>query len=440
MFSQIVNIIKRFYIPLLSVIVFISIMGWSNDTFKNEYSKVYSFILYFVGAFSIFSFQKSLSGEENREKNIMKQFTNLFLMLFLPIFSIYLMITTMNEIQYMKTNQILYMFLLFAVFLSIFSFGKSMLPIKNKVHRFFQIIFGSVTVFTFFIYLLKVFRVDLSKTVYYVLLFFLVTIGLMMKSILNIYKSSDVNQMNRKDEGILDIIKLIGYTGFYGIYHLVCAIRDEFRELYRSSERKWIYLGLGSILYIIIEYLSPFISMLYNKKIGTKLVDEPIHLENKKIFKLDNTQQSVKEKDANPSYSHSLSLWFFIDENNKARNQNMNKDTMIFDLGGIPKCTYNVSNNEFNVTMRNGHEEVNIYSSKDIKIQKWTNIICNYENGIMDIFLDGLLVSTTNDVVPYMSLLQLSIGDNNGLLGGIKNVIYNKKSFTKKEINVLQYV
>mgnify|MGYP005990102291 CR=1 FL=1 len=442
MITQIMNTLRQFYIPLLTILVFICIMSWSNDSFKNEYSKVYSFILYVVGAFFIFSFQKTLSGNENREKPITIQFSNLFLMLFLPVFSIYLMISTMNEIQYMKPNQILYMFGLFSVFLSIFTFGKSLIPIKNKVHKFFQTIFGSITLFTFSIYMLKVFQISLSKTVHYILLFFLTTIGLLMKSILNIYKSRDTTRtINNDSDNWFEIIKLIGYTGFYGLYNMMCSIRDEFRDLYKStSERKWLYLGFGSILYLIIEYISPFFTMLYNNKIGTKLINDPIQLENKKFFKLDNSDQPVKEKDSNPSYSHSLSIWFFIDENNKSRNQNMNDDTVLFDLGGIPKCTYNVSNDTLNIYMREGHEEINIYSSKDIKIQKWTNIICNYDNGTMDIFIDGILVSTTNDVIPYMSSFQLSVGENNGLLGGIKNVIYNKKPFSKKEINLLQYI
>ena len=354
------------------------------------------------------------------------------------------MITTMNEIQYMKTNQVLYMFGLFSVFLSIFTFGKSVLPIKNKVHKFFQSVFGSVTLFTFFIYIVKVFQISLSKTIHYVLLFFFMTIGLLMQNILNIYKSRDTTRSvnnNSNSNSWFEIIKLIGYTGFYGLYNLICSIRNEFIDLYKStSERKWLYLGLGSILYLIIEYLSPFITMVYNNKIGTKLVTEPIRLENKKSFKLETKDISVKERDSTPSYSHSLSLWFYIDENNKSRNKNMNNDTVIFDLGGIPKCTYNVSNDTLNVYMREGHEEINIYSSQEIKIQKWTNIICNYDNGTMDIFIDGMLVSTTNDVIPYMSSFQLSVGENNGLLGGIKNVIYNKEPFSKKEIYLLQYI
>jgi hypothetical protein len=60
-------------------------------------------------------------------------------------------------------------------------------------------------------------------------------------------------------------------------------------------------------------------------------------------------------------------------------------------------------------------------------LQKWNDILINYSNGIMDIFLNGELVNSSNNVVPYFNLDNLTVGENDGIKGGIRNVIYNKK-------------
>ena len=57
-------------------------------------------------------------------------------------------------------------------------------------------------------------------------------------------------------------------------------------------------------------------------------------------------------------------------------------------------------------------------------LQKWNNIIINYTGGTMDVFLNGDLVSSTKNIIPYSTLDNLTIGEDNGIKGGICNVIY----------------
>jgi uncharacterized protein YuzE len=65
-----------------------------------------------------------------------------------------------------------------------------------------------------------------------------------------------------------------------------------------------------------------------------------------------------------------------------------------------------------------------IYRNKKILLQKWNNMILNYNGGILDIFLNGELVKSAIGVVPYHTLDNLTIGEENGLQGGICNVVY----------------
>ena len=70
-------------------------------------------------------------------------------------------------------------------------------------------------------------------------------------------------------------------------------------------------------------------------------------------------------------------------------------------------------------------------------LQKWNNIIINYNGGVLDIFLNGELVKSENGVVPYYTLDNLTIGQDNGIKGGICSVVYFKRALTNSNIYYL---
>lgn len=67
---------------------------------------------------------------------------------------------------------------------------------------------------------------------------------------------------------------------------------------------------------------------------------------------------------------------------------------------------------------------IDIYTSKNIKLQKWNNLIINYSSGTLDIFLNGELVKTINGVFSKRNNGTITVGDDNGVDGGICNIIY----------------
>ena len=124
----------------------------------------------------------------------------------------------------------------------------------------------------------------------------------------------------------------------------------------------------------------------------------------------------------------------------------------ILNFGNKPNVLYNVKSNTLFVTMQQKDlqkttnnklidfdEEGNriLYKNENVLLQKWNNIVINYNGGIFDIFLNGELVKSDNGVVPYYKLDNLTIGQDNGLKGGICNVVYFKRALNSANIYYL---
>ena len=55
----------------------------------------------------------------------------------------------------------------------------------------------------------------------------------------------------------------------------------------------------------------------------------------------------------------------------------------------------------------------------------------------MDVFLNGKLVCSESGLVPYMQYDNVTIGDNPGIHGGIKEVYYSNTPFTLSQIKMM---
>ena len=67
----------------------------------------------------------------------------------------------------------------------------------------------------------------------------------------------------------------------------------------------------------------------------------------------------------------------------------------------------NTTNNKLIDFDENGNRI--LYKNDNVLLQKWNNIIINYNGGILDIFLNGDLVKSDKGVVPYYKIDNLTI-------------------------------
>ena len=109
----------------------------------------------------------------------------------------------------------------------------------------------------------------------------------------------------------------------------------------------------------------------------------------------------------------------------------------ILNYGDKPNIMYSSIDNKLKIKMNNGrNKKPKTYIIDNVPLQKWVNIVINYDKGVLDVFMDSKLLASYNSVVPYMSQDQITIGDINGISGGVCNVVYFPQSISKDRIDL----
>jgi len=135
-------------------------------------------------------------------------------------------------------------------------------------------------------------------------------------------------------------------------------------------------------------------------------------------------------------YQYTLSSWIFLHEQPPNHSYKYNKFTSLLNYGNKPNITYNMKKNLLRITMLSGKTKKIVYETNNFKMQKWNNVVINYDKGTLDIFINGRLVSTTAGIVPYMKISEVEVGEKDGLSGGVCNVVYYSGNLSRERIEV----
>ena len=179
---------------------------------------------------------------------------------------------------------------------------------------------------------------------------------------------------------------------------------------------------------------NPILAWFYNKamnlsSISIKLSKHPQYTDyNSKRFK----------------YTYALSAWFNINPQPPNTSDAYTKYTNIMKYGNKVKVEYNGKLRSLRVlasipsdSSDTKNKLVKVYQTTKVLYQKWNNIVINYDNGYIDVFINGDLVASKSGVVPYMSFDDIVIGENNGIHGGICNVTYYDTMLSKRNIELV---
>lgn len=241
---------------------------------------------------------------------------------------------------------------------------------------------------------------------------------------------------------------LISNTIFY-IPCLLSGVFDWFGGKiageYNATDTGSIIMLLVIIVLIVLYFKSPSLFNVITTQGGQQLVNKPVYTDSQ--YNL-GSYVDLNGSD-NFDYQYAISCWIYIDSSPPNTNSNYTKYTSLLNFGNKPNILYNGEKHSLMITMQQKDlknvtqnkltdfdDEGNriIYINDNILLQKWNNIIINYNGGTFDIFLNGELVKSSIEVVPYYTLDNLTIGENNGIKGGICNVVYFRRSLTSQNI------
>jgi hypothetical protein len=246
----------------------------------------------------------------------------------------------------------------------------------------------------------------------------------------------------------------------------------------KPFEIKMLLLSLGLLIgYFFIKY---YLVTRYLKQGGTQLINNPVSTD--KLTNIGDYETfSVNNK---YNYQYAISFWTYLDAfppNSKA------ELAPILSYDSNPCVKYSKSDNTLYVTVKNTEDKFDtrkhitstvdadesnwtnisknigknisnsienvkqlkfpkdidsdgdriIYKQPDVKLQKWNNMVLNYNGGTLDIFYNGKLVKSAIEVVPYVNTSILTIGSENGVNGNISNVMYFNQPLDVLTVNTL---
>jgi len=216
-----------------------------------------------------------------------------------------------------------------------------------------------------------------------------------------------------------------------------------------NSEATGSLLMLVVALVLIVAYFKmPSVFNIVNSQGGNQLVNKPVYTDSK--YSLGSYEELNGSDKAD--YQYAISCWVFIDAAPPNTSASYSKYTSLLNFANKPNVLYNGTTNTLMITTdQKNLKEVTknklidfdengnriIYKNSDFLLQKWNNIIINYNGGVLDIFLNGELVKSDIGVVPYMTYDNLTIGEDDGIKGGICNVIYFKNALNSSNIYYL---
>lgn len=239
---------------------------------------------------------------------------------------------------------------------------------------------------------------------------------------------------------LLLYIPCIFSTGFDNIISLGKGVTKD-----AEREKGSIILLFAALALIGSLFIYPKVNTKIATQGGRQLINQPINTNMETMLASYEDLNGSVDSD----YQYAISCWIYIDSAPPNTNPNYSKYTSILNYGNKPNIMYNAEKNSLKIIMHQlDHKEKGtnklidfdengnrvIYVDNNYLLQKWNNIIINYNGGTLDIFVNKKLVKSAIGVVPYMTNDSLTVGENGGINGGICNLVYFKNPLTINQI------
>lgn len=304
---------------------------------------------------------------------------------------------------------------------------------------FLLVVIIAIISIIYIMFSLVLYSKDLLTILMYIIigLFIIVTLAILF---IIIYSTS-TNKITKEDKTNFTWGTFIKNYIFYIPCLLIEYIEYIQKQFNMTTKPVWILLIL-EIIIICMYFLLPFIYKRIVFHEGKELLTNPVYT-NKltSLGKYQNLTLNTYTPNTNKvdyNYNYGISLFLYINPQPVSTSSAYTTYTSLFNYANKPNILYNAQENTLKIVcLNNKNDLVDVYKWKNFPYQKWIHFVINYNSGTVDVFIDNNLVSSVSGVMPYMTVDKITAGSNNGINGGIKNVIYFNKIIPKSQIALL---
>ena len=231
------------------------------------------------------------------------------------------------------------------------------------------------------------------------------------------------------------------------IFYIPCFLIDcsnVLREQLQLAKKEYtvVIILLIEIVLIASKFLIP---KIFNKVItsdGVVLTDKVYPLEIKNHVSIPNSIKVLTK-----SVNYGVSSWIYIHPVPNNTNEAYVQNTSLINCGNVPDMQFNAEKGAIifsvDVTDANGSKRTVIVPDKktqrDVKIvySRWNNVFVNFIDGGMDIFVNGDLVISEPNIIPYQNPNGVIIGSSPGIYGEMCNLVYYKTPVLAQNIKLM---
>jgi hypothetical protein len=233
---------------------------------------------------------------------------------------------------------------------------------------------------------------------------------------------------------------------------LFLNLADYFRGELKLVQRQWSYVILlfFEIAFVVLLFLLPKVfdaivnhngEVILDKVLPLDVQSEPFDIvtpnsdNNSNIVSLTPSLADNVKKNT-PHYSYGISAWFYIHPEPPKNSYSSSASNGISILNfatdsntqGAPQVFFKPSGNQLVISVQTDtNNNVSVTLPNQILLQRWNHLFINFNNnGIMDVFLNSHLETSTPNVIPKLPKA-LIVGSNpGGIYGQACNVVYYK--------------
>jgi hypothetical protein len=241
------------------------------------------------------------------------------------------------------------------------------------------------------------------------------------------------------------------------IFFIPCLLSDFVEFIlneYNTTSNVVFVLFILEIIFLIIYFYIPYKLMKFSLSKGKSIIREPTFLGETRILggsellvRNDDEVTRLEAKDKIINKNYALSLWISYNPLNVHKNDSIEtplfwygKDSINTEKVGIPYLSY-LHNDVFIIKYTNNiGDPINPYFISEIQLepQRWNNIVFNYHNTKVDLFVNGILEKTIElgNGIPIYDMTNIFVvgSPNNKLHVALCNMLLFSEPLTISQV------